>query len=585
MFGRWKADSILTRAGALEPDNPEPFYYLGLVGIALHGDDGEWVARRNLTRVLAIDPQYRDAWSRWLALYRGPEERREAVTALARHAGQPAPDIWRSQLLIELGVHAEAESLLTGLAVRAPDDPAPRALLAQSLYETGRDAEAAPVYAAALERAEADTGGMLWRQVRSAASPGERATYGRTSPEGRTDFFHVFWAHRRPDIRAPLNGRIGEHFRRLRDARNAYALQHPNSVYFHSPVSRAFRRFDVGVSQCLRDALDLDWVGPVALPPTPTAAPTNAEEMINLEEGLDDRGRIFVRYGAPDERIACGVGSETWRYYLPEGVLQVTFARRTGPDSMSGDALVTPVVPGEWGAARWLLATDRPSGPTTLPFAYWSAMFRGADRWQTELLLIPDSVSTAAALTDAAGRDVVRDSASTGPLRLAAPPGRYLLALDAARGDSIGRVRGAITLPSFAGESLSVSSLLITDRDATPERLAMTAAAPGGLRLRREGPLRLYAEVYGLAAEDGRSRYDAEYRFERAGGRAGRPAAAERLTTVRFGRDQPARSVTVETLVIDPGRLASGRYRLRLWVRDTIGGRRAASASLEFELR
>ena len=583
VFGRWKADSLFTRAGELDPDNPEPFYYLGLVGIALRGDDGEWVARRGLTRVLALDPLYRDTWSRWLTLYRGPEERREAAAALARHADTPAPDLWRSQLLIELDEHAEAEILLSGLAARAPHDPAPRALLAQSLYETGRDTEAAPVYEAALSRSEADTGSVLWRQVRSAASPGEREKYGRTPPLGRAAFFHVFWAHRRPDLRAPLNGRIGEHFRRLREARRTYALQHPNSRFFHSPVSRAFPRFGKGVALCLRGAVGFG--SRVALPPSAATTPANADETMNLEDGLDDRGRIFVRYGAPDEQIACSVGSETWRYYLPEGVLQVSFARRTGPDS-SGDVLVTPSATGEWEAARWLLATDRPSGPTTLPFTYWSAVFRGADRWRTELLLIVDSVAAAAALTDAVGRDVVRDSATFGPLRLAAPPGRYLLALDVARGDSIGRVRGAITLPPFTGESLAVSSLLVTDRDASGRREAMVAAAPSRLRLAAGRPLRFYAEVYGLASRDGVSRYDAAYVFERLGGRGGlRLRGVSLPTSFAFQREQPERRVTIESLAIDPGRLPPGRYRLRLEVRDAVADARAASATLEFELR
>ena len=584
VYGRWQADSLLTQAGELDPDNPEPFYYLGLVGIALRGDDGEWVARRGLTRVLAIEPLYRDAWSRWLTLYRGPGERREAVAALARHAGDPAPDLWRSQLLIELAEHAEAEALLAGLVLGSPGDPAPRALLAQSLYETGRDVEAAPIYEAALARAEADTGDVLWRQVRSAASPGERERYGRTPPAGRTDFFHLFWAYRRPDLRAPLNGRIGEHFRRLRDARRAYALQHPNSRYFHSTGARSGPRFGVGVPDCLRGA-----VGPgsrVALPPpaTAAAAAANAAETMNLEDGLDDRGRVFVRYGAPDEHIACEVSNETWRYRLPEGLLQVTFARRTGSDS-SGDALVTPVVRGEWEAARWLLATDRPSGPTTLRFSFLPAEFRGADRWRTELLLIPDSVTATAALTDAAGRDVSRDSTTEGPLRLAAPPGRYLLAIDAARGDSLGRYRGAITLTPFTGESLAVSSLLVTHRDAAPERLAMAAAAPAGLRLPSDRPLRAYAEIYGLSAEGGVSRYDVEYAVEPVGAGAPSPLGGPRRTSFRFRRERAARSVTVESLVIDPGRLPRGRYRLRLVVTDLLAGARSASAPLEFELR
>lgn len=582
VFGRWQADSILTRAGALDPDDPEPFYYLGLVGIALRGDDGEWVARRGFTHVLAIAPEYRDTWARWLTLYRGPAERREAVAALARHAGEPASDLWRSRLLIDLEDYDDARPVLQALLARSPGDPAPRALLAQALYESGEDSAAAPIYDAALERAGADTGGVLWRQARSAASPAEREAYGRTAPESRASFFRVFWAHRRPDLRASLNGRIGEHFRRGRVARHAFALQHPNSRYFHSPTRRSFPPFGRGAPACLRAAIGTD--ARATLLPAPAAAPTDPEGTINLEDGLDDRGRIFVRYGAPDEVIACEVASETWRYHLPEGDLQVSFARRSGPDS-SGDALVTPVVPGEWEAARWLLTTDRPSGLTTLRLAFWPAVFRGANRWQTELLVIPDSVAATAALTDASGRDVARDSVAAGPLRLAAAPGRYLLALDAARGDSAGRYRGAVTLTPFTGEVLAVSSLLLTDREAASERRAMAAAAPGGLLLPRERPLRVYAEIYGLAAQAGRSRYAAEYRFERLEDNSGRVTDRSRLTTVRFGRDRPARSVTIESLVIDPGRLAPGRYRLRLLVRDGIADRHAASASLEFGVR
>lgn len=584
VFGRWKADSLFTRAGELDPDNPEPFYYLGLVGVALRGDDGELVSRRGLTRVLAIDPFYRDAWTRWLALYRNTGYRRAGASALARHAGQPAADLWRSQLLIELGEYVEAESTLARLVARAPEDPAPRALLAQSRYETGRDTEASLLYEAALAGAALDTGGVLWRQVRSAASPGERQKYSRTPPQGRTAFFRVFWSHRRPSLRAAANGRIGEHFRRLRDARNAYALQYPNSTHFHSSVYRRFPLFNVGISPCLRGALGLDRLGRVALPPTPTAAPTNPDETLNLEDGLDDRGRIFVRYGVPDERIACSVGDETWRYHLPAGVLQVTFSRRTGSES-SGDALVTPVAAGEWQAARWLLATDRPTGPTTLPFAYWSATFRGADRRQTELLLIVDSVSAVAALTDALGRDVVLDSATAGPLRLSAPPGRYLLALDVARSDSLGRVRGAITLPPFTGESLAVSGLLLADRDTLPTRSAIAAAARADLRFPGDRPLRVYAEIYGLAAERGVFRYDVEYTVEPIGLSAPSAAGGPRPTSFRFRREQPARSITIESLVVDPGRLPPGRYRLRLVATDALSGAHAASTPVDFELR
>jgi tetratricopeptide (TPR) repeat protein len=579
VYGRWQADSLFTRAGALDPDDPEPFYYLGLVGIALRGDDGEWVARRGLTRVLAIEPEYRDAWALWSGLYRGEAERRAGVAALARHAGEGAPDLWRSQLLIESEDYDAARPILDSLITRSPSDPAPRALLAQLLYEQGLEGEAEPVYRAALERAAADTGEVLWRQVRATASPGERATFRQTPPEGRTTFFGRFWAFRRPDLRSGLNTRIGEHFRRLREARNTYQLLHPNSLYFHSRTYRRLPPFEDSIrgatAECLIEAspsrvdVRVPWVAP--------AAPADTAETLNLEDGLDDRGRIFVRHGAPDERVACGPTEETWRYRLKEGVLQVTFL---GRHQGTGDALLTPMAGGEMRAAQWLLSTDHPSGPTTLDLAYWTAAFRGRTRWETDLVVRPDSVDALAVLTDAAGREVTRDSSTDAPLHLTAAAGRYLFAVDATRGDSLGRFRGAVTLPSFSGDSLAVSDLLVTDRDAPPQRDAMLAAAPPRLRLDRERPLRVYAEVYGLAAASGRSRYEAEYRFEPVS----RRAAAQR-TTVRFHREQPAQGVTIETLVVDPGRLAPGRYRLWVQVRDATVNLRAASARLEFELR
>ncbi len=577
-YGRFQADTFLTRAGELEPGNPEPFYYLGKVGIALRGDDGEWVARRGLTRVLALEPEYRDAWTLWSGLYRSEEERRAGIAALERHAGERSPDLWRSQLLIEQGTYDAARPLLDSLVGRSPEDPAPLALLAQLLYEMGLDGAAEPVYDAAVARAAADTGDMLWRQARSTATPAERKAYQQAPRIARPAFFRRFWAFRRPDLDAPLNTRIGEHFRRLREARLDFPLLHPNATLLHPARGRTTPRFGAGVPGCLWEIVRY---GTGARPPYADAArPERSDEAIQLEDGLDDRGRILVRHGKPDERIACGLGSETWRYRLREGLLQVTFSRSTGLELESGDALVTVVAPGEAAAARWLLATDRPDGPAILDFAFWTAAFRGATRWQTELVVRPDSLAAIAVLLDATGGEVVRDSARGDALRLAAPAGRYFLALDALRGDSAGRYRSGVTLPSFSGDSLGVSDLLATDRDAPPDREAMIAAAPPRLRFAREQPLRVYAEVYGLAILDGRSRYEAEYRFEPAGRGAG-----GRRTAVRFHREQPAQSVTIESLVVDPGRLPPGRYRLWLEVRDGTLVRRAASARLEFELR
>jgi tetratricopeptide (TPR) repeat protein len=589
VFGRFQADSLFTRAGALDSFNPEPFYYRGQVGLRLGGDDGEEIARRGLVRVLELNPEYRDAWALWSTLYRGESERHEAVDALARHVGDSNADLWRAGLLVELGMYDPADSLLESLALAHPADPAPRAWLARSLFEQRRDREAGPVYDAAVEHAAADTGDVLWRQVRSIATPRERQAYVAAGSEGREAFFRLFWARRNPDLRATVNGRIGEHFRRMAVAQQYFALLHPQSRYHHSRLRRTVLGGvgappGVDLAQLATDIAGTRQARVADTAVTAGLAPrldSADQETPNLEDGLDDRGRILVRYGTPQERYVWNGDAETWRYSLPEGYLQVTFARRT--EDGGGDQVVTPVVAGEAEAARYLLATDRPSLNATLRFSFWPASFRRAVGRLTDLVLFPDSAGATAVLFDAAGREAARDSATGRALHLTAAPGQYVLALDAERGGRLGRFRGTIALPPYGWDSLAVSGLLVASGEVAAARPALEAAAPAGLQLPAQRPFRVFAEVYGLAAAGGALRYDAVYRFERTGSFLG--LTRHHLTTVSFRRELAPADPAVETLVIDPGRFARGHYRLTLEVHDRVSDMRAASAILEFDLR
>ena len=583
VVGRFKAESLLTRAGQLAPDDPEPFYYLGHVGLRLLGDDGEAISRRGLQRVLELNPRYRDAWVLWGSLYRGPAERRAGVEALSLHAGDPAADLWRAQLLIELEAYADADSLLARLAARAPRDPAPRALLAQARFEAGFDSLGNVAYDEAIGRADTDTAGILWRQVRSIASPREREVWAEAAPGARATLLREFWARRDPRVATAQNERIGEHFRRVREAHRLYGLLHPNSLYHHSRTWRSV----------------VDHPGPVVGPglaelgrlvrsePPPRLpdslpllpAPTLGEETPNLEDGLDDRGRVYVRYGPPDDRRAWSIDGETWRYAVPGGTLQVSFARRTGAWDLGGDQVVTYFVRGEAQSARYVLATDRPSEPAPFGFAFWGAAFRGPTRWLTSFVIITDRFRVASALFGAAGHRAAFDSGAAGVQRLTAAPGEYVLAVDADSGMQHGRFRGRATLPPFTGEALAVSGVLVAPGATAAGRAAMEAAAPPRLRLPVGAPLRFYAEVYGLPLRRG-AHYDISYVFER-GGAGGRRVR----TTISFRRETTATSATVESLVLNPGRLTAGRYGLHIEVRDPATGARAGSPPLHFELR
>ncbi len=592
VFGRYRAESLLERAGALAPQDPEPFYYLAQVGLTLGGDDGEAIARRGLVHVLALAPDYRDAWSLWTTLYRGDGERTEMVRALARHAGSYSVDLRRVELLVELRRYRDAVALLDSLRGGSPNDPVPRALLARTRFEQGRDGEGERVYDEALARAEADTGNLLWHQVRSIATPEERRAYGRLAPESREAFFRLFWARRNPDIRDSVNRRIGEHFRRLAEAHQVFALLHPQSRWYHSRLWRTLQggvgapssSADLGALRAEIASIRQPRVGdPAVAAGIVPRLDDSTPQALNLEDGLDDRGRILVRYGTPNERYVWSNDAETWRYDLPEGQLQVTFVRRTSDGG--GDQVVTPVVAGEAEAAGYLLRTDRPSLTANLRFAFWPAEFRRGIGRTTEVVLIPDRVSATAALYDTAGREAARDSATGRPLHLVAAPGRYVLALDAERGGEIGRFRGSIPITRFSTDSLAVSSLLLAAGDVPPSRDTLEAAAPPALRLPAGRALRIYAELYGLGRDSGVTRYDAIYRFERARNGWLSFLSHGRVTSVAFRRVQAATDPTIETLVVDPGRLPRGHYLLTLEVRDAVGGTSAASATLEFDLR
>lgn len=597
VVGRFPAESLFKRAARLDPANPEPFYYLGHVGLSLGGDDGEQIARRGLVPALAINPDYRDAWQLWSRLYRGPRERRDMIAALARHPGNRTANLRRAQLLVELRQYGEAVTLLDSLAGQGDGDLALRSLQARALFAAGRDSAGAEAYGQAVALADRDTANLLWRQLRGIATPRERATFSATPPSGRAAFLRRFWARREPDLSTPGNERLGEHFRRMEDARQHFTLLHPNSRYFRSPLYRALSGGvngpqGPGVAEAYARAMeaqcDARLPGARDLPVLAGMGPrldTTAAMMPNLEDSLDDRGRVFLRHGKPDYRLVHSLDSETWCYMRPDGTtLRVSFLRRTSGWATGGDMVVTPMMAGEAESARELLTTDRWSGTDDLRFAFWPAVFRAADRRSTELLVIPDSVWAVAALVDAEGRETDRDSATGRPLRLVAAPGSYFLLIDAARSGKSGRYRGSIPLPDFGTEQPAVSSVLLAPGATPAEREAMAAAAPHKLELRAAQPVRVYAELYDLGRRDGLSRWRAEYRFERLDGPVAREGG-ERSLSIAFEREQPYGPRIVESLVIDAGRLPRGRYRLYLEVVDQVLGVQASSAFIEFRLR
>jgi hypothetical protein len=260
----------------------------------------------------------------------------------------------------------------------------------------------------------------------------------------------------------------------------------------------------------------------------------------------------------------------------------VSFVRSTGGYGVSGDMVLRYLLAGEFESAQELLATDRFSTRSDLEFAFWPAAFRAADRRNTELVVVPDSLWAVAVLVDSEGYEVARDSATGRALHLVAPPGHYRLLLDAASAGHTGRYRGRITLPDFAGEQPVVSSLLMASGDVPARRDTLTRRAPHALTMPAALPLRVYAELYNMGRVDSVARYRAEYTFERTDGSIVR---GQRQLTIAFDREQPFQPRLIESLIIDPDRLPKGRYTLHLEIVDQVLGVTAASSEIQFRLR
>ncbi len=237
--GRFRALEAYRTAARLVRRDPEPPYRMAQMGLWLGGDDGERIAREELERVLELDPLYKDSWSLWLTLYRNGGGRRKMIDRLAPHRDHAAIRARMAQLLIEDEAYATADRLLDSALAVDSAAPAWLALRAQSALEAGDTATGLAYYGRALAHAARDSGAFLWGQVIGIATPAELRAWGGVPVERRAAWLESFWARRNPNLFAGVNGRIAEHFARLRYAREHFPLLHPLVSYHRSAVGRA----------------------------------------------------------------------------------------------------------------------------------------------------------------------------------------------------------------------------------------------------------------------------------------------------------------------------------------------------------
>lgn len=615
-FGRYQALAEFQAAARLAPDDPEPLYGELEVGERLGSDEGDRLMREAAIAILARTPAYRDVWDVFESVYhdRGIWERADA--ALASHPDDPTALEHRTELALDLDAPERADSLAARVLARAPDRVSALLLRTEAAFARGADSAGYAWYDSAVAHADLDSTGALWGTVWMIASPAEVARQDSTPPEARAAFFRWFWARRDPNLVTPWNERIAEHFRRLAYVQAQFRLLHPQSRFQRSALRRAVIYSYLGDEmQAYAESVDaavpalvphlgarydsLLFAHRVGVGPEDVARDTGQRTVSSLA-GVDARGLVYVRYGPPDAHVigdfdpitpvtgGRGVFEiEGWGYHTPAGELTIGFQRATAgaPGFMGGDFIFRPVSPAQVRSARILLTSDRTAIPAPLDARIWSAVFRHGDTWRTDVYLKTAPDTAAAVLWDSTW-DVVARGRGPGLVTLTVDAGAYRLGVDVDSAGALGRHRGELVVPRFGSGVLALSSLVVAPGTELADRAAALAGMPADLVYPSGTPLVTYAEIYGLAEDaNGASHYSVRYSFAPVRGGVAGLLGQPRPVTFEFTRVAPARVAQPERLVIDPGRLAPGRYRVTVAVTDDLRNVKSAPVGLAITVR
>jgi tetratricopeptide (TPR) repeat protein len=321
----------------------------------------------------------------------------------------------------------------------------------------------------------------------------------------------------------------------------------------------------------------------------------------SLATGLDDRGLMYLRFGAPDREVLGGDNSldpqcntsEVERWTYPE-LGEVRFAK---PNAFSHGLLVGPEMvfrpmnPDQFEVMEAGLTRDASSEPAPLEFGVWTAQFRNAaDSVVTDVLVVSTVGRLAAELVPAVGSPSERRESGAGRLVLTERRGAYALLAHAREADRLGRQALQLEVKDFSG--LAMSDLLVAPAwmasvDSVT-RGDMIARAPRDLRFTAGTTVRAYVEIYGLLDQSHLRTFRARFLVLRTGDpyRDIARETWERARAFEFERRQlrsgsePIRL----TLDIQPGYLPSGTYLLRVEVVELPAERRLGRATISLQV-
>lgn len=610
----------------LAPQDPEGWYQYGNAGLRAGNADGERVARIGLQTLLGRDPLYRDAWQRWLLIYRNDHDRRDMRAILSSHAADQRVRVRIARLLIEEGQYELADSILSVVEAADSTDGSAYALAAQSAFENGRAGAGERYFGRALALAARDADNILWAQAIGVASPGEIASWrAGVPPDRRSAWFASFWWRRSSNLFDGIGPRLSEHFQRLKLARREFTLTQPlfdyqrdqqgrsqhaapsaaEQVFYHRCEARWFpggptRLIDEARSPDIMPGVDRDnpdvpghlvydeytLLTFGAMPNAGQADMGVATPGLAAEIGLDDRGLLLLRHGAPRSRTIgapntedrfCVVPSlELWdyadigpvRFFRPE---DVSILQRQGESRTTGSIVMRPMNDRQF-EATWLgMTTDNTSAPASLRFTAWFASFPTDDPQRNMVYAIASADTIALAMT---GSQLLGPTfGQHGVAVIEAPVERYSSLVHAQNGAAHGRLVTEMAVRRL-GTSVAFSDLLLADRwaEIPTSRADMLAHASRDLRFRIGSSMRVYGEL-ARRGDVTLSRYRVRYELMKTDAPAGdsrldRLTAALRAEYNRELNGPPAVPIAEWVDINLALEMDPGRYLLRVTILD-----------------
>ena len=335
-----RARGIFRRAHEQAPEWALPFYGIGLA----EGGKGDWLAAEplNLGTRIGHGP-YRSAVRALIAATEKDPAMSAAIVELDRVATALRDTSVNTIVLaavrraVERGNNDPATLLVLGRRARTAGETTASIATLQRLLAGGTDSSLArfeiarslltdgqesgdSLYFASGRSGDSATVAELRADLVPIAEGNELAAFDALQGEERERFLRQFWSDRaRRDLRTPAE-RLGEHYRRLRYAREQFALTNNRRYYGRRDLYRA--------------------------PKTET---------------LDDRGVVYVRHGEPDQRLRpllFGLlPNETWQYRRADGDLLMHFSAG-GQDVEGGDLADYRLVPSVFDLRGNRMPTD-----------------------------------------------------------------------------------------------------------------------------------------------------------------------------------------------------------------------------------